>query len=179
MKIFNKILEFINSYFLGKRIRHRKRPANFSNFQTSKSISVLFDASTKEKHNEIKDYIKFLNKKNKKVYGLGYVTDKEVIASYIYDKEINYFSLQDISVIGKMKNETITDFINKPVDILLNLCLEEQKSLNYIMSASKANMKISGKTDDKYADLIIQVGAKKDVQYLITQINHYLETIKV
>ena len=46
------------------------------------------------------------------------------------------------------------------------------------MARSYSKFRVSGNLDDKFADLIIDVKDKKEINFLTKQVKHYLQIIK-
>ena len=71
----------------------------------------------------------------------------------------------------------LPDFINADIDILINLTCSNNFYTEYVFALSKAKFKVSGIIDCKYSDLNINYDRSKDLNYFITQVDHYLNTI--
>ena len=80
--------------------------------------------------------------------------------------------------LGKIKETFINDFINTDVDILINLTASNNFYLEYVFALSKAKFKVSGIIDCKYSDLNFNYDRSRDLHYFISQVDHYLSTIK-
>ena len=179
MNIFQKIKNRIAFYYLNKEFNRRKQNKKFYNFQTAKSIGIIFSANTQEGYKITMDFIKFLNLQNINVSALGYVDTNEAISYFSIKKDISIFSLKKTNWYGKPKGNSIDDFIEKPFDIMINLCISDIYALHYILAGSNARLKISIEFPTfNYADFRIKYTKKFTQINYINEIKHYLNTIK-
>ncbi|MCB0410113.1 MAG: hypothetical protein KDD29_07825, partial [Flavobacteriales bacterium] len=74
----------------------------------------------------------------------------------------------------------VTNFIEKPFSILIDLNTEDCFPLEYISTLSKAKFKVgaNGNYRDEECDLTIDISQNKSLDYLIIQIKHYLKMIQ-
>lgn len=160
-------------------IKKNVRKVQFFNFETAKSVGILYCIDNKANFDRIKKYVSELSSKNLKVYALGFVKKPEEIGrTYFGQRDFNFFSEKHINKTGKIKEVCITDFINADINIMINLTTSNNFYLEYVFALSKANFKVSSIIDCKYSDLNINYDRNKDLDYFISQVNHYLSTIK-
>ena len=179
MNIIQKIKYKAGIIFLNRKLKQNSRTKKFCNFLTAKNIGIIFNASQQDIYKTTIEFIKYLNEKNISVNAIGYVTNKESLAYFQQKKEISFFSLKNTNWFGKPKNNNIDDFIEKPFDILINLCKNEIYTLQYINALSVARMKISAEfPENNYTDFRIKAKADTPHSEFINIIKHYLNTIK-
>lgn len=176
MKILEQVPLFIDKIL--KRNLYSNREKTFHNFSSAETIDILFDARNDIELKVSKDFIKFLTENGKQVSALGFVDSEEKISSYLYRKGIDFIYLKNLKRSLNPKNPVIDEFVLKSPDILINLCLEDLPALRYIIGMSKAKFKISGITNDKHADFMIDLKPGKNTSYLVQQLKHYLNIIK-
>lgn len=168
----------IGNFFLLRKIKAVARTRSFHNIESAKSIGILFDARSEKKFAEAKKFIKGFTDKKKEVIALGFVDNESAISYYLYRKGINFFCWTNVKRNGNPKNTAVNEFIDYHSDMLINIGLENYPLIQYIMAQSYSKFKISGLSEDKFADFIINVGEKKEVNFLIEQVKHYLQIIK-
>lgn len=178
MKFLQNIRDKIGRMVLKRNHKTNKRKAEFHNFDSAKHINILFDSRSEQKFRTIKAFIKELEDNGKYVSALGFVENEEQIGSFLYKKEVNFFSPKEINWYGKPDSDHIRAFTIAKPDILINFCPDNQPPVQFITAASKADFIISGVKDDPYADFIIDISRKKNLDYFIEQLKHYLHIIK-
>jgi len=178
MSILNNIKLKVGVFLLPKRQKRVVRRSTFHNFESAKSISILFDAREQKDFQLVKKYIETISTGEKKVRALGLTKTDESIGSFIYKKGVDFFAETKLSWSGVPESTAVADFLNKKADILLDLSLSDSYQIKYITALSTAKMKISDSSKDSFCDLTFDISQKQSVSYLIEQINYYLQQIK-
>jgi len=181
MNIVEKIRYKIGYNILVNKIKNLNRSKTFNNFDTAKSVGVIFDASRQESYLTVKDFIFSLRKKNIDVNGLGYVKNLQAVEYFPYHEGITFFSiLHNNSWYLKSKNPKIDDFANKKYDILIDLTTEEFLPLKFVVGLNPANLKIGrGKpTDTIFYDFVLDINEGKNINYFVDQLNYYMAVLK-
>lgn len=169
----------IKKFITSRNIKKNKRKVQFHNFTSAKSIGLLFSIKDKNAFEIVRKYYKEIELQNKTVHALGFVKRTEELGqTYFGQGNFNFYSEKHFSRFGKIKEVCISDFINKEFDILINLSSDNIFYLEYPFALSKAKFKVSGIINCKYSDLNINYDKNKDLNYFISQVNHYLNTIK-
>ncbi len=169
----------IQNIIISKNIKRNKRQIQFYNFESAKSVAILFTIGNKAEFDTVRDYYKELESKKIKMHALGFVKNPEDIGQvYFGQGNFNFYSEKHITNMGKIKEVEVNDFVKQDFDILINLSTINNFYIEYIFALSKAKFKVSGIIDCKYSDLNINFSREKGLPYLISQIDHYLSTIK-
>ncbi len=169
----------IQNIIISRNIKRIKRQVQFHNFESAKSVAILFTIGNKTEFSIVREYYKELESKKLRMHALGFVKKPEDIGQvYFGQGDFNFYTEKHISNIGKIKEVEVSDFVNQKFDILINLSTINNFHIEYVFALSKAKFKVSGIIDCKYADLNINYSREKGLPYLISQVNHYLSTIK-
>ena len=168
-----KIRLTIGKWLLNRKITKVHRAVSAIGLQQIKSAAIIFEANKEENLKYVKNLIKFLPI-NTLVNVVGFISGKRRNYSYIGDKVYNYINEEDFDFFMQPKTESIKDLINKQFDILFVLAYDYHFPIDLISGLSKASFKVgqSG-VYEKNLDLFIETN-KKDINYLISQITHYL-----
>lgn len=162
-----------------RNINRNVRKVQFANLDSAKTVSILYLIDTKINYDLIKDYIKKISDKGISVRSLGFVKNPEDIGrSYFGQSMNNFFSEKHITKMGKIKEVCVQEYINAKDDILINLTPSNNFFIEYVFALSKAKFKVSGIIDCKYSDMNLNYDRSKDLNYFISQIDHYLTIIK-
>ncbi len=155
-----------------------RRDSKFQSYSNAKSIGIIFNATHQDTYEIARTYISSLSKRNINVKALGFVDSKEVLDFYQKSIHFEYFSRKNLNWYNKPNNPNTQDFINSKFDILIDLSIVEDFPIQYIVGLSKAQFKVGCvKENENYYDFMINLEEKKQLQYFIEQLNHYLEMI--
>jgi len=154
-----------------------KRNSCFHNYETAKTIVLLFDASQQEDYKTIISFSKKLAEKGLKPYLLGINYTKELNDFYQTGTQFYYFSPKDFYWYGAIKSPVLNDLLTEKWHILINFDTKESYFSKAIMSLSQAEFKIGPKKSIFY-DFIINTENNKSLAYFIEQIDFYLKMIK-
>jgi hypothetical protein len=109
------------------------------------------------------------------------MAENAAMVNFFPEKEAtNFFRLDNLSFFGYPLGPDVEKFISVDFDILLNLCIRENLSTDYVMGMSKAKLKVSIKLRSMdFADFILDYNAdnKPDIQELIKRIKEYLSAL--
>jgi hypothetical protein len=152
----------VGNYVLNKHIKDQNRKVSSCNLREAKSIGVLFDATHPFSFEIVKDLVKDLSATAKEVTVLGYVDSKQMIDHYLYRKGFEFFTHTHLNWYYKPQSEAVNEFIKKEFDILLNLSLEQNYPITYILALSKAKLK-AGRyfENNEHLDFMINIEKEK------------------
>lgn len=174
----NRMRSSFGSYKLHKELKSLKIKHRFINFKDAVKIGVLFDGSEESHHKEIADYIKGLEEQKKQVKVLGYWGKKEVQENPIRNLGYSYFTKKNINWIMIPSHPLVTDFINTPFDILININTETCFPLQYISGLSRATLRVGKYTTSGTAYYDLMINQKhSDLRHYFEQVDHYLNLI--
>lgn len=169
----------LKDYIISKNIKRNRREIEFHNFETAKTVSILYCIRNKKDFDRMKHFANQLTQKNIEINTLAYVLKPDDIGNVYFGQDShNFFSEKHINKFGKIKEPSIYNFINYNSDILINLCTDNNFYSEYIFALSKAKFKVSGIIDCKYSDLNINYTEQEDPDFLADQIMYYLNVIK-
>ena len=169
----------IGQYVFQRDLKLNKRIKSVSNLDDSKSIGILFDATTKDQIKEIKPLVDYFFGMKKEVKAFGYVNSKNFDECHIPKLQYDFFNLKDLNWYYKPQNDYIKNFVKKEYDILINLSDSNCIPIKYLVASSVARFKV-GKFEEGYDiyDLMIKLDKKEDnMTRLISEIAKYLKII--
>lgn len=179
MKLIDNIKQRLGESILHKKVKLQKRQRAFFNFDTARSVGIIFDATIQDSYLVAKSFMASLRRKKIDVYALGYVKNQEAIAYFPYHKGIDFFSIKNTNWHYKPSNPSVDQFYTRPFDMLIDLSLSDQLQLKYIIGLSKAKFKLGRDTHtDNFYDFVIRLDKHKSLEDYIEIINHYMSVIK-
>ncbi len=178
MSIIKSIKQFIANRALKQELLSdkRTRKANKFNFDSIKTIGILFDATSAEDYEIVKRYVLFLREHRKRVKVIGFFNTKNLPPMTYSKLEYDFFATKDINWMGKPSSTVIKNFIDEEFDLLIDLNVHDHFPLKYISALSKAIFKV-GKYNEKdidMYDMMIDADNTKTVKYFLRQIDIYI-----
>lgn len=184
MKLFNGLRRQFGNYTLHNRMKETVRFKEFNNFDTAKSIGVIFNATKLDAFEAARDFILALRKRNINTYGLGYALTQEAASYFFSDtndkrvKDIDVFSVGNVNWFYKPNNPLTEEFCTREFDILIDISVGHDLPLNFVVGLSKAKMKVgSAESTNPYYDLTFETHTDPSLGYYITQVEYYLSNI--
>jgi hypothetical protein len=174
------IKEKVGTFLLSQELKKMAREITFNNLDSARSIGLVFQYTSQESFEIIKNFILLLKKRKIEVHGFGYVEKPELLKNIPYLEGIEYFTTKDINWYYKPKDPTLYSFCNKPFDILINLCLHKSFALHHIIAISKAHCKVGATIfNNTIYDFFIDIKKENlSLDFYINQIIHYFSLIK-
>lgn len=164
---------------LNKTLRENKRARGNPDIYHAKSFGILYDASSEEEFKIVKEFFKDLRVYGIQANSLGFVNHTEKTFHPLARPESDYFFKQHLNWYEKPSGIEVGNFIEKPFDLLVNVCLNDFFPLDYIAAASLAKCKI-GRNDGRYAhiyDMAIDTQGITDTKTFVYLIIHLLSQI--
>lgn len=144
---------------------------NTISFNEAKNIGFLFDND--ENYKQSKLLIENLTKAGKTISFLIKSDQKEAEGT-------NYFLKSDFKWYGKIENQKIIQFINKPFDYLFLLNENPHYLSEYILASSNAKCRVGIYNEDKkvFFELMFDNKSKEPYSTFYKTIETYLKQIK-
>lgn len=173
MSLIKKFRISIGNSLYKRKVSKLRRSIRAIGLQQAKTAAILFDANNQANLKHVKDLIKHLPG-NASISAIGFINGKRKNYSYIGDKIYNFIDEDDFSFFMQPKTESVKNLINQEYDIIFILSYNYYFSIDIISGLSRALFKVgqSG-VYEKNLDLYIETD-KKDPEYLISQLVHYL-----
>ena len=177
-----KWLRNIALNLIDKKARKTQRKVRVHNLQTAKTIGIIYDATSRSDDEKVLKLVRYFKEERKKVKTLGFIDTKKPEEMPEQKNAQFYFNKKALNIIGlpKKSENQVSDFMNEPFDVLINLDLQGEKlPLLYVYALSKASFKISAAQSEleKYADFMIDVSQNNDISFFSIQLKHYLKLI--
>ena len=173
------ILNTIRDYFYESVLRQRSvdRPVrSITNLTDAKTIGIIYDSTAPDNDIIIAKFAEMLRNKGKAVEVIAYVDDKKID----HKADVNIFNRKAVNWYSVPIDERVDAFCNKNFDLLICAMTSENKPLEYMAYVSKAKYRVGPFAENKtrFYDLMIQIDGKRDLNYLLQQMVHFLENIK-
>jgi len=166
---------------LQQKLKRRTRTKVMCDMDGAKTIGMLFTADSIDSYNRIIQFAnKLVEEREIKVLSIGFVENKKHFDLYTEQPGFRFFSAKQCNWFGKPKDHAVEFFIEKEFDILLDLNLNDNVTLDYIAGMSKAKYKVGRqKSNTRIYDMMIDPQNENTLDYFITQVELYLSMFKV
>jgi hypothetical protein len=168
---------------IGKRVLKRKkkgfqREVRVHNFDSARSAVILFGTDDPDSFPAIKEFRKFIEKKEITCKAYGYVHQKEIPQEMLFWESYSFITRNDLNWYSKPTGEVVESFYAEDPDILIDLTSHSPLELQYLVHLSTARFKIGIFTEEENDyDLMINLNRPSDVKFLTEQIEHYVSML--
>ncbi len=177
--MFGGIKQRIGNHVLKKQRKLLTCKRHFHNFETAKSIGLLYPYSP-ALDGEINKLIKFFTEKHIKVQALTFSPAPTIPQAFVSTINKAIFCKEQLNWYKKPVAPEVDKFIKDPFDILIDFSHELLYPLQYIITLSHAAMRV-GKlsySNNPY-EFILSVPEISDNKFFIEQLKHYLSSIQI
>lgn len=170
----------IKEYFLGLRNRFSSKKDNFEryalNYNEAITIGVLFYDFTRSQKSVIVGFVDKLRLEGKQVKVLIYSEEDNIEE---VGRPFPTFTQKDISVLGNIQSEEVIDFTDQTFDYLFCLYLKHVPTFDFILSKSKAKLRIGKyfENSEDYLDLMLNLSENSSFADLIEMILQYTKKL--
>ncbi|GAO28742.1 DUF6913 domain-containing protein [Geofilum rubicundum] len=164
----------IGTMLLKSGLKKRKREVAAVGLNKVATLGIIFDASKEDNQKQIKEFIKSWPIGDLQFSAIGFIPDHKIENNYISDKTWSFFSEKDCDFFMQPKTESIQQFCNNKLDLLLVLDTHYHFPIEWISSMSMAKFK-AGKSGDYDASLDFMIDLQEDsLEKLLKELKHYL-----
>lgn len=107
-------------------------------YKRAQSIGIIFSVEDKQKHDDVKEFIKHLEQDGKKVQVLEFLPRKKENYEFLFD----FFTDKDLSFWGNITSDPALKFMNTPFDYLFYIDQQSNPMVLALLAASKAHCRI-------------------------------------
>jgi hypothetical protein len=159
-----KIILFLFNRRLNKQLKTVEREKRFVNYESARSVILLFESDYLEKNSEIKQLIQSFNNDGKKVMAWGYVQKKEISTAILPDFRILH--QKDADFTGMPNDAFMRELEELNFDLLIDLSVNENKPLQYLALYANAACKVGTHNYPGMYDVVIDVQHIKEENQL-------------
>jgi len=155
-------------------LKKNKNPRASTPYKRAQSIGIIFSVEDKQKHEDIKEFIRQLEHDGKKVQVLEFLPKKKENYEFLFD----FFTVDELSFWGKITSAQAIKFIATPFDYLFYVDQEANPLVLNLMARSKARCRVGkyAETECPFYELMIQ--HKGTVKGLIDDMYKYTRQLK-
>ncbi len=123
-------------------------------WKKAQSVGIIFSVVDRQKHDDIKEFIRQLEHDGKKVKVLEFLPQKKENFEFLFD----FFTMEELSFWGKITSTRALQFMTMPFDYLFYIDQEPNPLVLSLMAESKATCRIGKftETDSVFYELMIE-----------------------
>ena len=155
-------------------LRKNKSFRTTTPYKKSNSIGVIFSVETREKHDDIKEFVRHLEQDGKQVQVIEFLPKKKDNYEFLFD----FFTIQDLNFWGKIDNLKATRFSQMAFDYLFYVDTEHNPLILNLLAQSKALCRVGKyqKESEPFFELMIE--NKGTVKGLIDNMYKYTKQLR-
>lgn len=143
-------------------------------YRKAESIGILFSVEDKQKHEDIKEFIRHLEQDGKRVRVLEFLPKKKDNYEFLFD----FFSDKDISFWGRITSREAMSFVDVPFDYLYCVDKESNPMILHLLALSKARCRIGKFTEPQRDFFEFMIEHKGTTRGLIDSMYKYSKQLK-
>jgi hypothetical protein len=143
-------------------------------YKKAQTIGIIFTVEDKQKHFEVKEFIKRLEQDGKQIQVLEYLPAK----TDNYEFKFDFFSDKDISFWGNITNSTAIQFSESPFDFLYYIDLTPNPLILHLLARSQAKCRVGRNFNEGQSYLELAIEAVANNQALIDGMYKYTMQLK-
>jgi hypothetical protein len=123
-------------------------------YQQAKNVGIIFSVEDKQKHVDVKEFIRLLEQDGKKVHVLEYLPLKKENYEFMFD----FFTIEDLNFWGNLNSDKAIHFSETPFDYLFCIDKESNPLVLNLMARSKARCRVGRfhETESPYFEMMIE-----------------------
>ncbi len=165
-------------YFLNLRtantLKKNKTARATIPFASARNIGVIFTVEDKQKHELVKAFVHRLEKEGKKVTVMSFLPKGKDNYEFLFD----FFSIDDISLWGKIENPAVDKFCKTVFDYLYYIDLQPNPILLNLLARSKASCRIGKHWTEGHPYFELMIEAQPNIRSLTDGFYQYSAQLK-
>jgi hypothetical protein len=180
MKLTEDIKNYIGRMILNREVAAEKTKRSLSAFDRIQHVGIVYDAADNTQEEIVNNYANQLRTEGKKVFMMGYVDSKNLPHTKKFNLQSEFFWKEKLNVFNLPIKGKIGRFLELDFDLLLNLYQQPSLPMQAIAAYSNARYRVGAHLEGGlgFYDAMIDTGERKDLGFLVQQIDFYLKAIK-
>jgi len=107
-------------------------------WRRSNLVGIIFSVEDRQKHADIKEFVRSLEQEGKTVRVLEFLPRKKENYEFLYD----FFTIQDLNFWGRIDNDTARKFMDTPFDYLFYIDDQPNPLVLNLLAQSRAHCRV-------------------------------------
>jgi len=180
MKTKSRIRQQLANFMFVREFSKQKRKPKLISFAKMKSVGILYDATTDENYELVKQLVKEIRSEHKEALALGYVDMNELPHMRFSKLGLDFFTRRSLSWNLRPNHPLVHNFVQTDFDVLISLDIETVFPLKYVSAISHAKFKIArfDKRNTPFCDFMVAAPDNTRMEELIKVLMHYLKQMR-
>lgn len=165
-----KFLKYKTRSYLRNNKTLRYNPA----YKKAVSIGVIFSVEDRQKHDDIKEFIKKLEHDGKQVKVMEFLPANQENYEFLFD----FFNVREISFWGNITSRNAIDFADTPFDFLIYLDSSPNSLILNLVAKSKAKCRVGKFWNEAQPYFEMMIESNGSTKALIDQVYKYTSALK-
>ncbi len=179
--MIKKIKTILAERQLRKKLSELERQKQFVNIEEARNIGVVFEHTSAEAFEVVKQFVLKLKEQGKRVHAIGYFDQKHPVAHLSYPKtEFDFFNTKETNGLQVPSSPYIQTFMGEVKDLLIDFNFKNKFPLRYIVAHSHAKCKVGLEFPGNLLthDVLLALPEYPTLTEFIAQVNKYLRMIR-
>jgi hypothetical protein len=143
-------------------------------YKRAQYVGIIFSVEDKQKHDDIKEFVKHLEQDGKKVDVLEFLPSRKENYEFLFD----FFSDKDLSFWGNITSQQALKFSDTPFDYLYYIDKESNPLVLNLLARSKAHCRIGRFAEPESAFFEFMIQSNGTMKGLIDNMYKYSRQFK-
>ncbi len=143
-------------------------------YKKSQSFGIIFSVEDRQKHDEIKEFVRKLEQDGKQVKVLEFLPKRKENYEFLFD----FFTIQDLNFWGKIGNTQAEGFAESPFDYLFYVDNEHNPLVLNILAQSKAHCRVGKHQEGNEAYFEFMIENSGTITGLIDNMYKYTKQLR-
>ena len=155
-------------------LRKNKAQRGSIAYKRAQTVGIIFSVEDRQKHEDIKEFIKSLELDGKKVKVLEFLPKKKENYEFLFD----FFSDKDLSFWGNITSGEALRFSDTPFDYLFYVDKESNPLVLHLLATSKARCRVGRFAEPESQFFEMMIEHKGTVKGLIDSMYKYSKQLR-
>ena len=155
-------------------LRKNKSLRTSTSYKKSNSIGVIFSVEDRQKHDDIKDFVRHLEQDGKQVQVMEFLPKKKDNYEFLFD----FFTIRDLTFWGKIDNAKASHFAQMAFDYLFYIDNEHNPMILNLLAESKAHCRVGKHQKESEPFFEFMIENKGTPKGLIDNMYKYVKQIR-
>ena len=163
---------------LRNRAAKSTRKRVYNNFSQIKNIGIVWDASKNAEFQSLAKFHQQMHERGIDVHIIGYYDGKILPNQYTAIRYLSCIRRSELNLFYIPISSETNTFIDKKIDVLIDINFEKVFTLRYITILSKALFKVGLSEPDTYSspfDMVMEIKKPVSIDNYLKQVIQYLE----
>lgn len=119
-------------------LRKNKSLRTSTSYKKSNSFGIIFSVEDRQKHDDIKEFVRHLEQDGKQVKVIEFLPKKKDNYEFLFD----FFTIEDLNFWGKINNSKATGFAQMAFDYLFYVDNDHNPLILNLLAESKAHCRV-------------------------------------